>query len=185
MKRNRDKPLCLLDVDGVLCPFRYGYFTAFDGSGAHTTSLPVWKPTTGGYLFDHDAGVFYSPKNGDRIRKIQRLFAMYWCTGWGNRANDFISPLHDLAPYPVVPLGLPSRKGDLPHWKGAGITEHVHDRPFAFVDDDIGQEEIEWAEERTNKGIPTLMVPIRSEVGLTDYHIDRLLVFANGIESGL
>lgn len=175
------KPLLLMDVDGVLCPFMHGKFVAFDGSEPWISDI-TWKPQGNEYVL-HPSGVFWSPNNTTRIRRLMENFDMNWCTGWGKKANRVISPMHDLPPFKVVSLGGGGyeRYDRMPHWKGVGIVAHVGDRPFAFVDDDINRDTVRWAETRTESGIPTLCLPTHPDVGLTDEHVSLLEVFAAGV----
>lgn len=174
------KPLLLMDVDGVLCPFMHGKFVAFDGSEPWVND-PSWQPNAEGYSQHPKHGVFWSPNNTTRILRLMENFDMAWCTGWGRKANEVISPMHHLPPFKTVSLSGYSRGRGMPHWKGHGIVEHVGDRAFAFVDDDINRDTIRWAERRTENGVPTLCLPTHPDTGLTDEHVTLLEVFAAGV----
>ena len=91
--------------------------------------------------------------------------------------------------FPVI-LGLPFR--DLPalvfdgravfgsaHWKVDAIDEYAGDRPAAWVDDNIDETCIAWAEGRS---APTLIVETRPSVGLADEHVERLIAWADDLE---
>lgn len=165
------KPLLLLDVDGVLAPF-----------GA--------TPTEGypGYIYNEDYRIHVSDANKERLATLTKHFDIHWCTAWGEDANDVISPLHDLPTYPVVSLG--SVATDIggfvqfhstdTHWKASAIAAYVEDRPYAFVDDDIDDRGVQYAMERDKK-VPTLWLPVRCQIGLTDYHVGRLVKFSSRV----
>lgn len=159
------KPLLLLDVDGVLCPFG--------------GTKELWMGMEREGLIHHpDLYIYTNPDNKKRLKRLHEIFEIHWCTTWGEDANLDISPLHDLPHFPVVDLG-PAILTHQVHWKQNPIEAHVGDRPFAFVDDDIDNYSIEWAKERTERGIPTLYLPVIPQVGLTDAHVRDLEVWAN------
>lgn len=142
------KPLLLLDVDGVLCPFRAG---------------PGYEPVAGHHIF-------VAQENGVRIRRLMESFDVAWCTTWENDANTVISPLHNLPAFPVVPLDFWDPEDPL-HPKRESIRQYVRDRPYAFVDDEIpiGPLAVESG---------ALWVPVKCYEGLTDEHVELLEKFA-------
>lgn len=140
------RPLLLLDVDGVLCPFGAESYPDFE-----------WYA---------DQGIWYTLKNAERIRILMQYYKIAWCTAWGDDANNFISPLHNLPPFPVVDFPH-SNATDL-HWKQQGIAYFVGTRHYAFVDDDIDCESPDHG----------LWLPVKHHEGLTDNHVEKLLDFA-------
>lgn len=149
-----------MDVDGVLCPF-----------GAlrdHT-----WN-------FHKGYHVYTSSANTERLRALLVDFDIHWCTAWDQGANWVIGPLHGLPVLPVVDLKLDPLTGmqDHPiHWKQDAIESYVGDQPYAFVDDDIHDLSVQWAQERS-KTVPTLYLPVDHKIGLTDDHVKRLTHWA-------
>lgn len=157
------KPLLLLDVDGVCLPF-------------------------GGYPSTAAFATRYESHDTNRIpesimvhiNELLSHFDVHWCTGWEHEANSLLAPLNGLPQLPVVEL-----RGVDPyavHWKLNAIIEYVGDRPFVFIDDDIGQEAIQWAEERS-KNIPTLFIPVKCGDGINDEILQQALKWAERIES--
>lgn len=179
------KPLLLVDVDGVLCPFGRCAVHSFDG---HTTNNPkvlqvLREAEYPGYTFHEGAQVHYSEANIERLARLGKSFELVWCTGWEEKANEIIGPLHKLAKLPVVrifgSLGPYLATGPYVHWKKNAIEEFVGDRAYAFIDDDITADGIIYANNRWSKqGIPTLWMRIEPTDGLQEYHLEGLEAFA-------
>lgn len=158
-------PILFVDVDGVLSLFGFS-----PGSG----QLP-------GPLHWIDGVAHCIPDEvGPRLVTLAERFELVWATGWEERANEHL---------PFI-LKLPFR--DLPclvfdgravfgsaHWKLEALDEYAADRPAAWVDDNIDETCVAWAERRP---APTLIVETASAEGLTDEHVDRLLRWADELE---
>lgn len=163
------KPYLLLDVDGVLCPFRGTDILALQAS-----SYP-------GYEYHDGARIHINAENGVRIRRLMESFKVVWATGWGEDANAVISPLHGLPQFPVMPVEILSPGGI--HWKQAAIEAYVPDGvPYAFLDDDIDDRGWAYAAERE---APTLWLPTKCYEGITDRHVEDLEAFAQTCETYL
>jgi hypothetical protein len=119
---------------------------------------------------------------GARLVSLAEEFELVWATGWEERANEHLPHL----------LKLPFR--DLPclrfdgravfgsaHWKVDAIDEYAGDRPAAWIDDNIDEECLAWAERRD---APTLLVETKTYEGLTDEHVKRLLAWAGEVKAG-
>lgn len=155
----------LLDVDGVLCPF------GAEVRGVHPKNRHTDPDLYPDFIYHDKHYVFTSNENANRIRKLIDIgYEIHWCTGWIYAANTVISPLHNLPEFPVVPLENYSYS-DRIHWKFFGISDYMADEPYVFIDDDINAEGIDYANERTEKGIPTLWLPTICHEGLTDAHV--------------
>jgi len=156
------KPLLLLDVDGVLCPFGVSEphdLIREDFLDAQDEVMPVW----------------HSREITDRVYRLMDTFEIHWCTGWGDDANKYISPVLGLPEFPVCPI--PTMSLSI-HWKFKAIQAYVKGRPYAFVDDDISREAVELMKQSE---IPCLWVPVRCSVGLTEPHIDALEEWAENL----
>ena len=167
--RKRSRPLLCLDVDGVLCPL--------DNPGGYRTAMTGWGSEQ----------ILVSPANITRLRALAQAFELVWATSWEHHANSVIAPLHEIGALPVIEWDTDALGGDvLPEdqpegwtgyhdWKLPWIERYAGDRPFAWVDDEVSDAGIKWAERRS---IPSLFVRPSSNNGLSDDHVVRLLTFA-------
>ena len=162
-------PKLLLDVDGVLSPF--SPINSIEEINNPQTPEGFWTPSEFPWISVSD-------KNIERIKRLSESFELIWCTGWLDRANDVISPLHHLPDLPVVPVDYCASGC---HWKINAIEEFVGSEPFAFIDDEITRDAIEWAKKRTDEGSPTLFVRTNPVIGMTDEHVERLLSWADSL----
>lgn len=157
----------LLDVDGVLCPFRN------EIRAIHPKYRKERLDLYPGFIYHEDYYVFTSTENARRVKRLMNTFEIHWCTGWGNAANEVIAPLHGFPEFPTVPLEMHDISEHV-HWKYNGIVPYVKDEPYAFVDDDIFEDGLEYARHRTANGIPTFWCKTDCDVGLTDDHVRQL-----------
>jgi HAD domain in Swiss Army Knife RNA repair proteins len=158
------RPILFVDVDGVISLF---------GFAPGAAEMP-------GPLHWIDGIAHFIPEDvGERLVRLAASFELVWATGWEERANEHL---------PYI-LGLPFR--ELPfltfdgravfgsaHWKVDAIAEYAGDRPAAWIDDNIDEECVAWAEGRS---AATLIVHTDSAVGLTDEHVEELLRWAEGL----
>ena len=135
------RPLLLVDVDGVISLFGYDHAA----------------PPAGRYQLVDGMIHFLSATAGEHLLRLAAEFDLAWCTGWEEKANDYLP----------VALGLP---GSLPHvmfdpagrpahahWKLGGIDRHVGpSRPIAWLDDAHDEGCRSWALARPG---PTLLSP--------------------------
>ena len=162
-----NRPLLLIDVDGVISLFGFdpahrpeGHFEVVDGI-AH----------------------FLSATAGEHLRQLSEQFEPAWCTGWEEKANDYLPHALGLpGPYPHLSFADATPIAD-GHWKLAAIDAYAGpDRPVAWIDDAHDERCERWAAERLG---PTLLVGTDPAVGLTDDHVERLLAWARRCGNGL
>ena len=156
----KSRPLLLVDVDGVISLFGYDHAA----------------PPAGRYQLVDGMIHFLSASAGEHLLRLATEFDLAWCTGWEEKANDYLP----------VALGLP---GSLPHvvfdpagrpahahWKLGGIDRHVGpSRPIAWLDDAHDEGCRSWALARPG---PTLLVTTDPAVGVTDREVEELLAWA-------
>lgn len=98
-----DRPLILLDVDGVINAIgpRFGPMTS-ERAGDFTIQLPDYMPAL--------------------VQHLTTVGEIMWCTAWRHEANKHIAPLLGVSPLAVVDDGTKTRYTD---WKAAAAL------PFA------------------------------------------------------
>jgi hypothetical protein len=159
MSQAPPQPLLLVDIDGVISLF--GFDPAAPPPGAfHTVD---------GMLHYLSAGA------GPHLCELAGAFELAWCSGWEEKANEYLPHL----------LGLP---GELPylsfdrspqrsraHWKLEAIDAFAGARALAWLDDALDEHCERWAGARA---APTLLVRTRPEVGVGAPEVARLLAWA-------
>jgi len=157
------RPVLAVDVDGVISLF------GFDG--------PLADVPGRFHLIDGVAHCI-ADGAGPRLLRLAEHFELVWATGWEERANDHLPLLLGLpADLPVLTFGGRARFGTA-HWKLGALDAFAGDRPLAWIDDSLDKSCHQWAENRT---APTLLVPTRSDVGLTDSQVDALIGWSGGL----
>ena len=132
-------PLLFLDVDGALIPF-----------GASRQQLPDGYPT---FEALHAVPGLDAPPLLTRVdpafglRLAELPCQLVWATTWMADANECLAPWLGLPPLPVVdwPEADGEEAGGV-HWKTPDLVEWAAGRPFAWVDDEIGDADRAWVE---------------------------------------
>ncbi|MCW2953607.1 MAG: hypothetical protein JWQ48_2777 [Conexibacter sp.] len=158
-------PLLLIDVDGVISLFGF----APDA------------PPPGRFLLVDGIAHFLSATAGDHLRRLSDAFEPVWCTGWEEKANDYLPHALGLpGPYPHLSFERPAG-GVRPahaHWKLAAIEAYAGARPLAWIDDAHDASCADWAHARAQAGAPTLLVPTDPAVGLTERDVTMLTIWS-------
>jgi len=155
-------PLLLVDVDGVISLF------GFDPA----------EPPAGRWQMVDGIAHLLSATAGEQLRRLSDAFELAWCTGWEEKANDYLPLALGLdGPIPHVVFDRNERPAQA-HWKLGAIDLHVEStRPLAWIDDAHDEACREWAASRPG---PTLLVTTDPAVGVTDREVERLLGWATG-----
>jgi hypothetical protein len=159
-------PLLLIDVDGVISLF------GFDHAA----------PPAGHFQLVDGIAHFLSAEAGEHLRRLSGDFELAWCTGWEEKANDYLPPALGLnGPLPHVVFEAVDRPAQA-HWKLGAIDRHVDpSRPLAWIDDAHDDGCRSWASSRPG---PTLLITTDPAVGLTEVEVDRLLSWAGNLLTG-
>ncbi len=155
-----DRPLLLIDIDGVISLF------GFD---------PQRAPA-GRFISVDGIAHFLSEAAAAQLLALASSFDLVWCSGWEEKADEFLP--HALG----LPEGLPHLgfEASVPspgrHWKLASIDLYAGRlRPLAWVDDGHDESCRKWAAGRPG---PTLLVATEPAVGLTAGQAGRLADWA-------
>ena len=158
-----DKPLLLVDIDGVISLWGFPPDQAPEGA---------WC-TVDGILH------FLSAAAAGHLRTLAAGFDLVWCSGWEEKANEYLPHAIGLGPLPHITFetapGEPTG-----HWKLQGIDAHALERPLAWVDDAHDASCHAWARRRA---VPTLLVATDPAIGLTAAHVEELMAWARATSS--
>ncbi len=155
------KPILFVDVDGVISLW------GFD----HDARPPGAFTTVDGIVH------FLSAAAGEHLLELGEHFDLVWCTGWKDRANDYLPHALGLpGPLPHLEFGTPAER--TAHWKLDAVRTYAQDRPAAWIDDAFDDSCHAWAAER---GAPTLLVATEPPTGLQAVHADRLRRWAGAL----
>ncbi len=158
-----DRPLLLLDIDGVISLFGFDPARRPDGQFLAVDGIPH----------------FLSAEAVAHVLALADDYELIWCSGWEEKADEHL-------PFALgLPSGLPHLAFEpLPesgarHWKLAAIDGFAGPaRPLAWVDDAHDESCHAWAATRS---APTLLVATDPAVGLTAEHGEQLAAWAHGL----
>jgi HAD domain in Swiss Army Knife RNA repair proteins len=173
-----EKPLLMVDIDGVLSLFGPPDRPARKPSSAAATEPPA-VPVEGTFHSIDGIPHFLSATAAAHLLGLAEHFDLVWASGWEERAEEHLPRLLGL------PRGLPflrferSPERTHAHWKLAAIDAYAGLRPLAWIDDAFNLACHEWAEERPS---PTLLVATLPEEGLTARESERLAAWARELE---
>ena len=111
---------------------------------------------------------------GDHLRAVSRAYELAWCTGWEEKADEYLPRVLGLpAPIPHVKLAGDDDSG---HWKLAAIDGYAgSERAVAWLDDGHNHACEAWAAARRG---PTLLMRTDPAIGITQAHVAELLAWA-------
>ncbi len=169
-----EKPLLLVDIDGVLSLFgppRQEGTQPPAGAAAE----PRHGPVEGTFHSIDGIPHFLSATAAAHLLSLVEHFDLVWASGWEERAEEHLPRLLGLPP------GLPFLRFERSpgrshaHWKLAAIDAYAGLRPLAWIDDAFNQACHEWAGERPS---PTLLVSTVPQEGLTAREAEVLAAWA-------
>lgn len=175
----RERPLLLVDVDGVISLF-----------GFHPQA-----PPEGAMHWIEGIPHFLSAVAARELRALADDFELVWCSGWEERADEHLPHLLDLprglpflrfgrspgtsdatvAGLPGAAAGTATTTATRGHWKLGAIDGYAGNRPLAWIDDAFDEPCHAWARARP---APTLLVPTIPALGLTEREADATRAWA-------
>jgi hypothetical protein len=164
-----DRPLLLIDIDGVISLFGFDH----------------GRPPEGRFVSVDGIAHFLSAAAGERVLALSEEFELVWCSGWEEKADEHL-------PFALgLPAGLPHLSferegegdgdgdGDGRHWKLAAVDRHAGpERALAWIDDAHDQSCRAWAAARA---APTLLVTTDPATGLTEAQRSQLAAWAGAL----
>jgi hypothetical protein len=106
---------------------------------------------------------------------------------WMERASEFGSVAGFGVDWPFIDFDAMRRTASRSHlrigagvgsYKEPGIVATLGERPGIWIDDDMSDEQMDWARMRTEAGVPTLFLRPDPAEGMTRRHFDRVMAFA-------
>ncbi|WP_084546416.1 HAD domain-containing protein [Glycomyces arizonensis] len=164
MTRSAEQPLLFLDVDGTVIPFSQ------NGSGSAETARDA-------YLARID------PELGRRLAALP--CALVWATTWEDVANTEVASRLGLAPLRVVHWPEASNEDEYEdrwfnlHWKTRTLVAWAGGRPFAWVDDEISDADVEWVAAHHHGR--ALLHPVAAAQGITHHDLEALAAWFQGV----
>ena len=169
VRQIHEKPVLLVDVDGVISLWDFPPNTRPRGTFLNVDGIPH----------------FLSSEAGEHLQALGSSFELVWCTGWEEKANDYLPPVLGLpGPLPFLTFDADVHPGGTTpgHWKLAAIDAHVGpDRAVAWVDDAFNDACHAWARARAGA---THLEETEPATGLTDRGLQSLLGFADRVARG-
>ena len=166
-----DRPLLLVDIDGVVSLFGF----------------PPHAPPAGSFHWIDGIPHFLSGAAAAHLLALGEIFELAWCSGWEERANEYLPALLGLpAALPFLRFAPAVRavsgvSGDgtarvtRGHWKLDAIDAYAGTRALAWIDDCLDAACRAWAAARD---APTLLVQTDAAVGIADEHVAELARWA-------
>ncbi|MGW6280119.1 HAD domain-containing protein [Kribbella sp. NPDC055071] len=155
------RPLLLLDFDGPLNPHRADGIPPGYERHELTEGSKTWR-------------ILLNQQHGVELNALAETFDLAWATSWEHGANRLLAPLLGLPDLPVIlwPSRTPVRRGS---WKTPYVADWVGNRPFVWVDDEVGDAEVERFD-----GEHQLVYPVDARIGLAAGDFAAIRAWADG-----
>ncbi|MDH6131067.1 hypothetical protein P3T37_000434 [Kitasatospora sp. MAA4] len=180
------RPLLLLDVDGPLNPYAAKPQRRPAGYRTHRLLTPRWVAAEQRRLAAWDIPesrprplrVWLNPDHGPALAALP--FDLVWATTWEEEANAYVSPVLGLPELPFIAWSVPrpTPEGGV-FWKTPEIVAWAAGRPFAWVDDEIGEPDRAWV--RDHHPGPALLHRVDPKLGLLPEDFAVLRRFAEDL----
>jgi hypothetical protein len=170
----RQKPLLLVDIDGVISLFGFA-------DRARTWAGHTGTPEGSFHTID-GMPHFLSRAAAEHLLDLAAAFDLVWASGWEEKADEHLPRLLDL------PVGLPFLRFECGqgagrsidgHWKLDAIESYAGMRALAWIDDAFNDACHAWAAARA---APTLLVQTAPERGLTATEAHLLTTWERSLE---
>jgi hypothetical protein len=176
------RPLLYLDVDGPLNPYAAKPERRPAGYTTHRMKPPGWLAQHPGEpaAYVKPLRVWLNPGHGRHLLALGSRYELVWATTWGHDANDWIAPVLGLPELPVVDWP-PTREQapDGTFWKTRHLVAHAAGRPFAWLDDELGEPDRAFVRRRHRA--PALLHHVDPRLGLLASDFETLGSYADGL----
>lgn len=167
------KPLLLIDVDGPLNPY-----AANPNRRPHGYQTHRMRPTGWQHPRQKPLRVWLNPAHGPALLALP--YELAWATTWGDEANEWISPHLGIPALPVIDWPeLHAVRPDGTYFKTHDIVKYVDGRPFAWIDDELGDRDREYV--TANHDGPALLHHVSPRHGLLPADFDTLAAWAASV----
>ncbi len=157
-----DRPLLLVDIDGVISLFSFGHQARPEGSFHSIDGIPH----------------FLSSGAAEHLLALAPNFELVWASGWEEKANEYLPHLLRLPTLPYLSFDHTVGRTNA-HWKLGAIDAYASaNRPLAWIDDAFNDACHEWASVRA---APTLLVQTQPANGLTARETEILARWADSL----
>src|SRR5690606_25793675 len=154
-----ERPLVLLDVDGVLIALALQPGPAWERHTCHSCN--------GNYRVRHN------PAHRPTLLKLAEETGaeLVWATTWCDDANREIGPKIGLPELPVIDV-LSGKDEPWVNAKVPPVADYVNGRPFVWLDDDLNDDDHAYL--RRHEGVGEfLIVDVAPRSGLSAYHVQQ------------
>jgi HAD domain in Swiss Army Knife RNA repair proteins len=160
-----DRPLLLVDIDGVVSLFAFEAGRQPEGSFHSIDGIPH----------------FLSSVAAEHLLALASIFELVWASGWEEKANEYLPHLLGLPKLPYLSFDRCVRgtRRTHAHWKLDAIDAYAGRRPLAWIDDAFDEACHEWASARE---ATTLLVQTTPAHGLTQREAQLLERWAQALD---